>query len=110
MRPRLPHRIRLEQPVRAQDHITGEIVTEWQVYKESVAAKVTPLSGREFMSAQAEQAEVVARIQVNYDPNINPTMRAWFRDKVYVLHGALPDNITGLKWLTLPVSEGVTDD
>lgn len=110
MRPRLPHRIRLEQPVRAQDHITGEIVTEWQVYKESVAAKVTPISGREFMAAQAEQTEVVARIQVNYDPNITPTMRAWFRDKVYVLHGALPDNITGLKWLTLPVSEGVTDD
>lgn len=110
MRARLPHVIELQQPDRVQDPITGEITTRWVTYRAAVAAKVTPLSGRELIAAQAEYAQMVARIQINYDANVTPAMRALFRGKIYVLHGALPDNVTGLQWLTLPVSEGVSDD
>lgn len=110
MRPRLPHRIDIEQVVHAQDPTTGEVTTSWQLYRASVAAKVAALSGRELIAAQAEQSQVTARIQVNFDPLIVPTMRAKHRGQIYSFHGVLPDHVTGLKWLTIPATAGVNDE
>lgn len=110
MRPRLPHRIDIEQVKHTQDPRTGEIVTTWQTYCNNIPAKVTAMSGRELIAAQAEQSEINARIQVNFDPHIVPTMRAKHRGKIYSFHGVLPDHVTGLRWLTIPSTAGVNDE
>lgn len=36
-------------------------------------------------------------------------MRITHRGKVYNIAGVLPDNMSGLEYITLPVSEGVND-
>ena len=36
-------------------------------------------------------------------------MRILHRGKIYNIEGVLPDDESGLQWLTLPYSEGVKD-
>lgn len=109
MRPRLIHRIDIEHKTRVQNPVTLEITEGWAEYKSETAARVTFLSGKELLSAQAEHAEVVARIQVNYDAGLNSKMRAKFRGAWYQFHAVLPDNETGLRWQTIMVKTGLQD-
>ncbi|MCJ0972683.1 phage head closure protein [Pseudomonas sp. PS1] len=106
---RLRHRITLERPGLNQDPVSGEMIPGWQVFAESVPASIEPLSARDFIAAQANQSEITARIVIRYRPGILPTMRILHRGKVYAIHGALPDADSGLEYITLPVSEGVSD-
>jgi SPP1 family predicted phage head-tail adaptor len=53
--------------------------------------------------------KVVARITIRYRENINATMRVVHKGKAYNIEGVLPDPDSGMEYLTLPVSEGVSD-
>lgn len=46
---------------------------------------------------------------MRYRDGLLPTMRILYRNKVYSIHGVLPDPDSGLEYLTLPVSEGVRE-
>lgn len=72
-----------------------------------VYASIEPLSTRDFIAASAVQSEVTARIVIRYRPGITTDMRILHRDKVYAIEGVLTDKVSGLDYLTLPVSEGV---
>lgn len=103
----LRHRVRLQERRLTQDS-WGSPVFEW-IDVASVWAAVEPLSAREFMAAQSEQSQVVARIRIRYREGVNGQMRILHRGKVYNIAGVLADKESGLEYLTLPVSEGVNE-
>lgn len=104
---RLRHRINIQQQAETQDPATGDIVVVWVPFLNGIAAEVSPLSAREFLASQAVQSQVSARITLRYRADITAKMRIVFRGKFYNIEGILPDNLSGLEWMTLPVSEGV---
>jgi len=107
---RLRHRVDIQKPVVDRDpEDNTELPVRWETVWERCPASVEPLSAREFLAAQATQSEVTAKIVVRYRPGLVPTMRIIHRGEIYNIAGALPDNVSGLDYLTLPVSKGVND-
>ncbi|MHB0844753.1 phage head closure protein [Stutzerimonas nitrititolerans] len=109
---KLRHRIQFQQQVQGQDTETGAVVLVWQDWPapgKKLWASIEPLSARDFISAQALQSEVTARIVIRQRDGVVATMRVLHRGKVYTIHGVLPDPDSGLEYITLPVSEGVKD-
>lgn len=104
----LKHRITIQQFKIDDDDPYRE--EEWSDYRQNVAAKVTFLSTKELVASGAELSEVKARIQVRYDKKINAKMRIIFREELYEIEGVMPDNESGLQWLTLVVSKGLTQE
>lgn len=105
---KLRHRVRFERPANTQDPVTGEPKPGWEPVV-TLWASIEALSAREFIAAKAGQVEVTARIGIRYHPAIDDTMRAVHGDTVYDIHGVLPGPRSRRHYLTLPVSEGVTD-
>ena len=114
-RGRFRHRIRLEWLADVldtsgdvlQDPNTGEVPRSWQLVAE-VWAAIEPVSAREFIASQAKQAEVVARIIVEFR-EIDPAWRIVHNGKIYNILGVLPDKDSGRDYITMPVSAGLTD-
>lgn len=109
---RLRHRISIEQRQEFQD-TNGDTVVSWVPFLTNISAEIVPLSAREFIESGARQAEVTARIVIRYRPGIDAKMRCVHVAKgittIYNIQGVLRDPGSGLRWLTLPVSEGVND-
>lgn len=120
---KLRHRVRIEQYVLdtdsngdvAQDPNTGATSGTWQEFA-TVWAEIAPLSAKEFIAAQSVQSQVITRITIRYRPGLDATMRlvhmvgADVRGPVYNIAGVLPDLDSGLEYLTLPCSQGVSAD
>lgn len=105
----LRHRIAIQQQVRTQDPETGDITITWQPVYNSVPAAVHFLSAKEFIASNTTQAQIVARITIRFLPNLTAEMRIIHLGKIYNPAGWLPDNDSGLEYLTAPVSQGVND-
>lgn len=101
----LRHRITIEESIIEEGAFQKQ---SWRVYRENVPAKVTFLSVKEQVASGAEISKVSARIQMRYDKNINAKMRIKFRGELYEIEGMMPDNESGLQWLTLSVTRGFT--
>jgi SPP1 family predicted phage head-tail adaptor len=104
---RLRHRVRIQNLVSERDS-EGVIQHEW-VALATVWASVEPISGREFIQSGATQSEVTARITIRHRDDVVANMRIVHRGRVYNIKGVLSDKESGLEYLTLPVSEGVSD-
>jgi len=104
---RLRHRIHIQERVLSQDS-NLDPVTSWEPVA-TVWAAVEPLSTREFFAAQAAQSEVVARITIRYRDGLNAQMRILHRGKIYNPAGFLPDAVSGVEYMTIPVTQGVND-
>lgn len=102
---KLRHRIQLQGKRRVPDG-GGGWSHDW-VTSRTVWARVEPLSGREFVAAQTVQSEVTTRITIRYRDDVTPDMRIMHRGKIYNIRAVLPDNRSGLEYLTLPCAEGV---
>lgn len=105
----LRHRIQIQNPNRVQDANTGEFVTGWVNVATDVPAKIRPLTVREFLAAQKENSEISAVIVIRYRAGITAQMRIIHIDKIYNIVGALPDQDSGLEYLTIPVKQGVNE-
>lgn len=106
---RLRQRIAIQRKLQERDS-NGALVETWQTIPglEAVPAELAPLSTREFLSAQAMQSEVRARIRIRYRVGLDATMRALHRGLAYEFAGTpFQDAEAGLVWLTIPVAEGV---
>lgn len=101
----LRHRVRIEERVLSQDS-NLDPVTSWEPVA-TVWAAVEPLSAREFIAAQSQQSQVVARITIRHRDGLNAQMRILHRGKVYNPAGFLADKVSGIEYLTIPVTEGV---
>lgn len=118
---KLRHRVRIEQLVELRDTSgdviqnpdTGEVTTEWQLVQ-TVWAAIEPLSAREFIQSATTQAQIVARITIRYRKGLDAAMRLVHQrpdepDKIYNIGGLLSDIDSGLEYLTIPCSAGVSD-
>lgn len=85
----------------------GTLVSTWTMIA-ALWGAVEPISAREFIQSAATQSMVVARITIRYTDQVDAACRAVFRGKVYNIEGILPDKDSGLEYLTLPCSMGVS--
>lgn len=117
---KLRHRVRIERYADLvdssgeviQDQATGEVMRDWVVV-DTVWCAIEPLSSKEFIAAQATQSQVTARIVIRHRDDINAAMRLMHErigrpNVMYNIHGILADKDSGLEYLTLPVSTGVS--
>lgn len=105
---RLRHQVSLQERQTKRDPVTGDVLSVW-VEIAKLWAEVVALSARDFIAAGVNQSKVVARITIRHREHINANMRILHRGKAYNIEGVLPDPDSGLVYLTLPVSEGVSD-
>lgn len=87
----------------------GDTVEEW-VSRGSCWAEVVPLSAKEFVSASSMNSKVVARVTIRYRSDVQANWRIFFRGRYYNIEGVLPDPVSGLEYMTLPVSYGIQVD
>lgn len=104
---RLRHRVTIEQVTETRD-ADGGVVTAWATLHSKVPAEIVPLSGREFIAAQAAQASVNARMTIRYVAGITTKMRVAHGSDIYNIEAVLPDQ-TLRRHLTLMVSTGVNN-
>ena len=95
---RLRHRVTIERKTAGAD-AWGQPVETWETVA-IAPAEVWPLSGREYIAAQAEQAGVTTKITVRYQAGIEPAMRITHDGKTYNIRAVLPDP-TARRHLTL---------
>lgn len=105
---RLRHRITVEALTIIRDEIGG-VMEVWTPVHQGVPADIVPLSGREFVAAQATQNQVTARITIRYQPGIVPAMRLRHGTDTYNIEAVLPDP-TLRRHLTLMCSTGPQAD
>lgn len=110
---RLRHRGDIEAPTSTQDPVSGAVATTWATVRTEgeplIAAEIVPLSGREFLAAQAIQAGVTTRITVRWRPvPVRPAMRFVHQGDVYDIRVVLPDP-TLRGHLTLMCEQGVNN-
>ena len=103
---RLRHRVTIEQLATTRDELGG-VVESWATVT-IVPAEVWPLSGREFVAAQATQAGVTTRITIRYQAGIEPAMRVTHDGAIYNIRAVLPDP-TLRRHLTLMCETGVNN-
>lgn len=79
----------------------------WQNFK-IVCAKVTHLSGRDLLAAQAAQSETVARLKLRFRTDIDTSMRVIHKSMIYAINSPrLDDPETGNNYCTFLLSGGV---
>lgn len=105
---KLRQAITIQERIKAQDAF-GAPLNVWQDVWKGVPAAVEPLSAREFIASAQYQSQVSARITIRYRDGLNAGMRILFRGKIYNIVGILPDNVCGLDYITLPVTEGTNE-
>lgn len=79
----------------------------WSEYKK-LWAKVTPLSAKDLIAAQADQSEVVARMKIRYREDITTKMQVIWKGRIFSIQSqALDDNETGNIHCTFLLGQGL---
>ncbi|MGM8871549.1 phage head closure protein [Psychrobacter sp. 2Y5] len=106
----LRHRVTVQRYVSGgRDEDGHQLSGEWLDHRK-IYAKVTPLSTKDLLTAQAAQSEITARMMVRYRTglNINTTMRVIWQGRTYAIDSqGLPDNDTGVEYMTFNLDGGV---
>jgi SPP1 family predicted phage head-tail adaptor len=102
--PELRHRVTIESLTQTRDALGGVIET-WSAVASDVPAKIEYISGREWVAANALQAETTVRITLRMC-DLNPTMRINAYGRLYSIQAILPDR-TGARVLVVVCTEGV---
>ena len=104
---KLRHRVTIQAKTLTQDPVSGAMAESWSDVA-TVWASVEPLSVRDLIAARAQQSEMTARVTIRHR-EILPTYRLLHRGKIYAVVDGLPDAMSGLEYLTIPVAEGIND-
>lgn len=105
---KLDKRVILQEQSVTQDPDTGEQLVIW-VDVIPLWAHIRPISAREFRASAAKQAETTVDITIRYRNGLTAKMRFLHKGKIYNIHGLLPDEKSGVEYLTIPCSEGTND-
>lgn len=105
---KLRHRLIIQRPVEQQDMNTGAMNTTWEDI-ETVWAEIKPISVKEFISAQAENSEVSAKITIRKLNGISSECRAFHeaKNKYYKIQSVIWENHSGLRYMVLYCAEGI---
>ena len=97
----LRHRVTIERYVSAGRDADGFALPSGWVLFAKTWAKITPLSSKDLISAQAAQSEVTARMKVRYRTDIDTTMRVRWQNRLYAIDSqGLADNDSGVEYMT----------
>lgn len=104
----LCHRVVIQRNLNEdRDEYGHEQPANWQVFL-TLWAKVSPLSAKDLIAAQAAQSQVIARLKIRYRTDIDSDMRVVFRGETYAIDSpALNDDETGNIYSTFLLSKGV---
>lgn len=106
---KLPHRIIIEHFEETQDQDTGHVSQAWTEFTK-VWGKHEAFSTKDQLQAQSINSNMTARCRIRHSSKaiqVNSTMRVLFRGKYWKIDGdPIPDNESGLQWLTLNLAEG----
>lgn len=103
----LRHRLHIDEQVTSRDS-DGIETTVWVTWA-TVWGAVEPLSAREFIQSGQTQSGITARVTIRYRDGLLPSMRIRHRGQIYNIAGLLPDKVSGIEYITIPVSAGVND-
>lgn len=104
---KLRHRLQIVELTQEQDSDTGEMLEEWSTL-DTVWGTFEPVSVKDYIAAGSTQEQIVARAVIRYRSDVTETMRVSFRGTTYEISGPpLPDNDSGLEYLTLMLTEVV---
>ena len=104
----LRHRVTIEKYQEGgRDDDGFELPSGWSEHSK-LWAKITPLSSKDLISAQGEQSEVIARMMVRYNTEIDTTMRVIWKGRTYAIDSeGLDDNEDGMTYTTFNLRSGV---
>ncbi len=103
---KLNKRVTVQQQVTTID-TEGLSDTNW-VTVATVWAAIEPLSVREFLTAQQVQSGVNGKITLRWQPTWSAPMRIVHGPTIYNLVGVLPDNRSGVEYVTIPYVSGLS--
>jgi SPP1 family predicted phage head-tail adaptor len=106
--PRLRHRVDLQTFEAVQDSNTGAVTEQWVYCETNIPAEIWPMSGREFVAAQAVQAGVTTKITIRHHMPVHPRMRVIHGCDIYNIKAVLPDPSLR-RHLTLMCEVGVNE-
>ncbi len=107
---RLRHRIAIKEKVTTTNS-NGDQETDWVQVESTAADKkfwaaIEPLSSRELIASEQNNADISCRIVMRYDSRIKASMRAEHDDgtkvTIYNLAAPIRDPDSGLEWMTCP--------
>lgn len=87
----LRQRITIESFTTTRDPVSGSEIESWSTYLADVPAAFLPLSGKEYLSASAEQAGITSKVIIRYDSGVNSKMRIVFDGVTYEIKEIFPD-------------------
>lgn len=106
----LRHRVIIQEYIKGSRDDDGyELPSQWTQYTK-VWAKITPLSTKDLLSAQAADSEVTARMKVRYRTglDIDTNMRVIWKGRLFAIDSqGLDDSDTGVEYTTFNLSAGV---
>ena len=104
----LRHRVIIQQYIKGgRDDDGFELPSRWTQHLK-LWAKITPLSTKDLLSAQAADSEVAARMKVRYRTDIDTDMRVIWKGRIFAIDSqGLDDNETGMEHTTFNLSGGI---
>lgn len=105
---KLRHRVDIQALVTAVNTTTGSTEEQWVSFLNGLPANITPLSGREFVSAQTLQAGITTRITIRNVAGVLPSMRVNHGGTLYDIKAVLPDP-TLARHITMMCEQGVNN-
>lgn len=99
----LNHLILIEKKSHIRDAIGGDSDDEWIEFIPAYA-QIKPITGREFMSANAHQNSVTHRLIIRYENGIFPNMRVNHQTRYFSIL-AVRDFFEKTRWLELMCEE-----
>lgn len=106
----LRHRVTIQQKYVERDENNYPLPEIWIDYAK-IWAKVTALSAKDLLAAQANQAQTVARMKIRYREDIDTTMRVIHKNRIYAIDGPpLDDPNSSYEYVTFLLSNGTEKD
>ena len=103
----LCHRVTIQKHEVTYDENNYETGEGWTDLV-SVWGKLTHLSGRDLLAAQAAQSQTVARLKIRYREDVDTTMRVIHKGRIYAITSPpLSDPDTGNIYITFTLSGGI---
>jgi len=105
---RLRHRVTIERKTAGAD-AWGQPVETWEAFASNVPAEVKPLSVRELIAAQAEQAGVTTKITMRHFSGVVPSMRISHEGVIYAIKGPPLQDPTMRRLMTILCEAGIRE-